>query len=117
LIRVGAIRYPLIGWRLRLAENVFGGHRSLPAQASGMPEGMLIRIVLAPRLLALLQLQLALILFDENFKIGDSVEQLRPLFIVERHRKTAESIHADAAFLAHTELYHPASLFRFHLLL
>jgi hypothetical protein len=26
LIRVGAIDYTLVGWRLRVAENVFGRH-------------------------------------------------------------------------------------------
>ena len=26
LIRVGAVGYTLVGWRLRVAENVFGGH-------------------------------------------------------------------------------------------
>src|SRR6266849_7160952 len=30
LIGVGAVCYTLIGWRLRLTENVFGGHRSAP---------------------------------------------------------------------------------------
>ncbi len=48
LIRVGAIGYTLIGWRLRVAENVFGGHGFLSPQ--------IIRIVLYQAPLALLHL-------------------------------------------------------------
>jgi hypothetical protein len=32
LVRIGAIGYTLVGWRLRVVENVFGGHGFLRAQ-------------------------------------------------------------------------------------
>src|SRR5258708_23416855 len=99
LIGVGAVCYTLIGWRLRLTENVFGGHRSAPRTN-----------------LALLQLQLALIFFNKSLKLGDGVEQPGPLLVVERHRKAAESIDADAALLTHAELDGAGSLFCLHLL-
>src|SRR6266851_8381135 len=99
LIGVGAVCYTLIGWRLRLTENVFGGHRSAPRTN-----------------LALLQLQLALIFFNKSLKLGDGVEQPGPLLVVERHRKAAQSIHADATLLTHAELHGAASLFCLHLL-
>src|SRR5437899_12638236 len=60
--------------------------------------------------LALLRLQFALIFFNENLKIGNGIEQLYPLFIIERDRKAAQSVYADAAFLTHAELHSAASL-------
>src|SRR5208337_1227633 len=71
---------------------------------------------LNPTQLALLQLQLALVFFNKRLKIGNSVEQPCPLLVVEGHWKAAQSVHADAALLAHAELYGAGSLLRFHLL-
>src|SRR6266478_6906284 len=60
--------------------------------------------------LALLRLQFALIFFNENLKIGNSIKQLYPLFVIERDRKAAQSVYADAAFLTYAELHSAASL-------
>src|SRR5271157_4426782 len=77
----------------------------------------LLRTWIAPRAnLALLQLQLALIFFNKSLKIGSSIEQPGPLFVVERHRKAAQPVHADAALFTDAELQGAASLFPFHLL-
>ncbi len=67
-------------------------------------------------MLALFHLELALVFLNKHLKVGNRVEQLRPLLVVERHREAAQSLHADAALLTHAELYGAASLFRFYLL-
>src|SRR5208282_75189 len=66
--------------------------------------------------LALLHLQFALVFFNKGLKIGGRIEQSCPLFVIERYREAAQSVHADAALLAYAELHGAASFLRFHLL-
>ena len=47
-----------------------------------------------------LQLQLAFVIFEEFAKIIRSPQQAVPLFVIKRHRETAESINADTTLLA-----------------
>src|ERR1035438_1353461 len=65
--------------------------------------------------LNLFQFQLAFVFFDESLKIGDGVEEFRPLLVVKGHGEAAESVHAHAALFADAELDGAAFLFCFYL--
>src|SRR5208337_2787930 len=65
--------------------------------------------------LALFQLQLALVFLDKSFKVGNGVEQFRPLFVIECHREASESVDADVAFFADPEFDGATSRFCRHL--
>src|SRR6185503_17112681 len=50
-----------------------------------------------------LGLELGVVFPEERLDLVAHREQLRPLLLVERHRKAAEPVDRDAAFLAHLE--------------
>jgi hypothetical protein len=51
-----------------------------------------------------LQLQLALVFFEERAELFRAIEQAQPLFVIERYGEAPQAVNADRALLAHLEL-------------
>src|SRR5882757_11574485 len=53
----------------------------------------------------LLQLQPALVIFQEFLEVFRCAQQPRPLLVIERDRETAQAVNADPALFANTEFH------------
>jgi hypothetical protein len=58
----------------------------------------------------LLQLELALVLFEEVAQILRPIQELYPLLVIKRDRKAAKSVDRNSAFVAHLEADASSSL-------
>lgn len=56
------------------------------------------------KLFGCFQLQAAFVLFHEFLELLGVVEQADPLLVIERHRESAQAVHAYRAFFADAEV-------------
>src|SRR5882672_7024658 len=90
-------------WRNRLEAS-----RDLEeAIAAAKPNDERVTVPFFSRLLRRLQLQLALVLFQERPQIICRVQQPNPLLVIQRDRKSPQSIHTHATLFSHAKFQRP----------